>query len=187
MLIHTMHSFTVFLVLCLVRLVCSWFQQFLGDSVGLESVVDSCWVSGKVVIRDHYNLDYVTVVFRIILIIPVIVICDLVLIVLFMVIFGNEVWGQRQLSWSLDHLVSVYPLLPWGLVAPVLLIFGSFTPTWHLLWSMMCISYAFACLRLLFGDNVYVGILGTSLSVSPTVFLYWWVLSFWEVFYSLYS
>uniref|UniRef100_A0A7C9A8Q6 Uncharacterized protein n=1 Tax=Opuntia streptacantha TaxID=393608 RepID=A0A7C9A8Q6_OPUST len=90
----------------------------------------------------------------------------------------------------LGHLITLFlfiPCCPWGLVAQVLLIFGSSTPTWHLLWSMMCISYAFVCLRLLFGDNVFVGILGTSLSVPPTVFLYWWVLSFWEVFYSLYS
>jgi len=94
MLIRIMHSFLVFFAVFLVRLLCFWLQRFLGDYVGLESLVDSCWVCGQVVLRDHSNLDYVTFVCRLILIISVIASCELVLISLFLVIFGKDFCGQ---------------------------------------------------------------------------------------------
>ena len=59
MLIWTMHSFTIFFALFLVRLLCSWLQRILGDYVGLKSLVDSClmcgWNSGSLLFRlCHY-------------------------------------------------------------------------------------------------------------------------------------
>jgi len=67
MLIRTMYSFTVFFTLVLVQLLCAGLHRFLGDYVDLESLIDSCWMCGKVETRNHYNLISVTMVFRLIL------------------------------------------------------------------------------------------------------------------------
>jgi len=108
-----MRSFTVIFALFLVRLLCSWLQRFLGDYVSLESLVDSCWMCGKVAIQDHSNLDYVTIVFRLILLISIIAIYELVFIVPWAkVIFDMDFFGRRPPTWTLEHPISMWCLSP---------------------------------------------------------------------------
>ena len=87
MLIRIMQSVTVFVALYLVRLLCSWIHRFLSD----DGV--------------HYDFADDTFVSRLLLIISVLAMCELVLRVPSLVIFGKMCGGQSQIPWPLEHLV----------------------------------------------------------------------------------